>query len=84
MNLNYPQVVIAIIIIVSLIIVPNYALTQTVGKQQEDDHYKIDNIWLNERFANLCEALYWEDRTKNFDEYYSLSLILLPVSPPYF
>jgi hypothetical protein len=34
MNLNYPQ---AIIIIVSLIIVPNYALAQTVGKQQEDD-----------------------------------------------
>jgi hypothetical protein len=37
MNLNYAQAVIAIIIIVSLIIVPNYALAQTVGKQQEDD-----------------------------------------------
>ncbi|HET7391698.1 MAG TPA: hypothetical protein VFJ51_12825 [Nitrososphaeraceae archaeon] len=37
MNLTYPQAVIAIIIIVSLIIVPNYALAQTVGKQQEDD-----------------------------------------------
>ena len=37
MNLNYPQAVIAIIIVLSFIIVPNYSLAQTVGKQQEDD-----------------------------------------------
>jgi hypothetical protein len=27
------------------------------------------HIWLNEGFANFFEALYWENKTKNFDEY---------------
>jgi aminopeptidase N len=32
------------------------------------------HIWLNEGFANFFEALYWEDKTKNFDQYQSYVL----------
>jgi aminopeptidase N len=52
----------------------DYVITHELAHQWFGDLVTCkdwSHIWLNEGFANFFEALYWEDKTKNFDEYLS-------------
>lgn len=55
----------------------NYVITHELAHQWFGDLVTCkdwSHVWLNEGFANFFEALYWEDKTKNFDQYQSYVL----------